>query len=364
MPLFLMAEPTTDRITLSAQGDLQPGGEEIEVTVSIEGSQVYTGYEMDITLPEGIELNYYDGEPDASMYTDDDCIYPYTKDRKTGVKTFSHTITTSYNAVAERTIRAACMPSGKAVFTAQSGKILTIYLKATPYAKPGAAKLQLSNCKLAVWDETTMQATGYVPEQTVIAGVSVGNNATVPVSVSSDAKWGTLMLPFATELPQGIEAYSCNSNDTQDLILKPEKSIEAFTPYIIYSENGFSENINGTVTDYPKTDIVTQGYLKASVAQQTLTQGYVLQKQNGTVQFYKVNSEAPVTVKVGKCWVELPQQLASKSSFGITIDNATATKALTAAPNTTAAYHTISGVKVREPQKGSVYIHNGKKFTR
>lgn len=363
MPLFLMAEPTTDRITLSAQGDLQPGGSEVKVTLGIEGSRLYTGYEMDITLPEGIELNYYKGSPDVSIFKSSGSVYPYEEDRDEN-KTYTHTITTSYNAVAERTIRVSCFSASNQEFTAKSGKILTIYLKATPYAKPGAAELQLSNCKLAVWDEATMQTTGYVPVQTVIEGVSVGNNATVPVSVSSDAKWGTLMLPFATELPQGIEAYSCNSNDTQDLILKPEKSIEAFTPYIIYSENGFSENINGTVTDYPETDIVTQGYLRASVAQQTLTQGYVLQKQNGTVQFYKVNSEAPVTVKVGKCWVELPQQLASKSSFGITIDNATATKALTAAPNTTAAYHTISGVKVREPQKGSVYIHNGKKFTR
>lgn len=366
MPLFVMAETTTDRVVLTAEGALQPGGEEVKVTVSLEGSRKYTAYNMDITLPQGVELNYYQGQPDIAMYTRDDCAYPFTSDRD-GNKTFTHAITATYGEVGEKVIRVLCNSSKNDNFKSETGgKLLTLYLKATAFAKPGDTALMLSNCKFATYDANTMQTTGYVPEQTTISGITIGTTATLPLAVSPTAKWATLMLPFATTLPAGVKAYSCASNDASNLILTPEESIEAYTPYIIYSENGCDQMLNGTVseTSYPESDILTKGYLRASITQQTLAQGYVLQKQNETVQFYKVNSEQPVTVKSGKCWVELPSELTAKAFFGITIGDATYVKALPATNNASSAYHTLNGIRVKNLRKGNIYIHNGRRFTR
>ncbi len=362
MSLFSLAETTTDRLILSSE-PLQPGGEEVKVTVSLEGSRKYTGYEMDITLPDGIELNYYKGAPDVALYKGDGCIYPFTEDRD-GLKTFTHTLTATYGEVAPRTIRIACISTSNENFKSTLGKLLTIYLKASAFAKPGDVSLALSNCKLATFDGETMKTTGYVPSQTAINGVTVGNNATVPVSVKS--QWGTLMLPFSAALPSDMKAYSCSSNDTENLFLSPVSSIQAFTPYIVYSENGFTGNLTGTVnaSDYPTTDIVTAGYLKASVKAQTVTEGYVLQKQGGVVQFYKVNSEKPVNIPEGKCWAVLPQQLAAKASFGIIIDNNTGIASPNASNTSANDYYTLDGIKVKQVRKGAIYINNGRKVIR
>ena len=363
MPLFAFAETTTDRLTLTPEKPLQPGGGEVRVTVSLEGSRIYTGYEMDITLPEGIELNYYKNAPDVALYKGSGCIYPFEEDRD-GNKTFTHTATVSYGEVAARTIRIACISTSSQNFTSTSGKLLTIYLKASAFAKPGDVSLALSNCKLATFDDKTMTTTGYVPEQKEISGITVGNNATVPVSVTS--QWGTLMLPFPAELPEGMKAYSCSSNDTENLILSPVNSIKAFTPYIVYSENGFTSNLTGTVnaSNYPASDIVTAGYLKASVKAQTVTEGYVLQKQGGVVQFYKVNSEKPVNIPAGKCWAVLPQQLAAKAAFGITVDNTTGIASPNVGNTSANDCYTLDGIKVNQVRKGTIYINNGRKVIR
>lgn len=363
IPLFSFADTTTDRLVLSSEQPLQPGGEEVEVTVSLEGTRIYTGYEMDITLPEGIELNYYEGKPDVAIYDYDDCIYAFTKDRK-GNKTFTHTVMATYGEVAARTIRIACISTSNENFTSTSGKLLTIYLKASAFAKPGDVSLALSNCKLATFDGETMQTTGYAPEQTEIRGVTVGNNATVPVSVTS--QWGTLMLPFSAALPVGMKAYSCSSNDAENLILSPVSDMKAFTPYIVYSENGFADNLKGTVdaSDYPTSDIVSAGYLKASVKAQTVTEGYVLQKQGGEVQFYKISSDKPVNVPEGKCWAVLPQQLAAKMSFGIVIDNTVSIASPYASNISANDYYTLDGIKVNHVHKGAIYINNGRKVIR
>lgn len=363
IPLFSFAEATADQLTLSSAQPLQPGGNEVKVTVSLEGSRRYTGYEMDITLPEGIELNYYNGAPDVAQYKANDCIYPFTEDRD-GNKTFTHTITASYGEVAARTIRITCISTSNENFKSNSGKLLTIYLKASAFAKPGDVSLALSNCKFATFDDKTLATTGYVPEQKEISGVSVGNNATVPVSVTS--QWGTLMLPFSASLPNGMKAYTCSSNDTENLILSPVSSMKAFTPYIVYSENGFTDNLTGTVNaqDYPTTDIITAGYLKASVKAQTVTEGYVLQKQNGNVQFYRISSEKPVNIPEGKCWAVLPQQLAAKMSFGLAIDKNTSIASPNISDTSANDYYTLDGIKVKQMNKGAIYINNGRKVIR
>ena len=365
LPILAMAaESTTDHLTLTAE-PLQPGGEEVEVTVSLDGSRLYTGYEMDLTLPEGVDLCYYDGEPDVTMYMKDDCIYPYTDKR--GQKIFTHGITATYGDIAPRTVRVVCVSSSNENFRYTSGKLLTLYLRASTYAKPGDVALALSNCKLATFDAETMTVTGYVPEQTFVGGLTVGTSATASLAVSPTVNWGTLMLPFPSALPDGVQAYSCSSHDSESLILSPVSSLQAFTPYIIYSASGYEGNLSGTVcaADYPTEGILTSGYLRASVALQTLSSGYVMQKQGIAAQFHRVAADKPITIKPGKCWVELPSSLASKGFLGVLVDGPNCIVPHAAdALGSSSTLHTLDGKPLQQMRKGGIYITKGKKYTR
>ena len=58
--------------------DLELGGdEETCFTVSLSGETIYTAFNMDIYLPDGIEVTMTDGDYDVYMNYDDD-VYPYT----------------------------------------------------------------------------------------------------------------------------------------------------------------------------------------------------------------------------------------------------------------------------------------------
>ncbi len=353
MPLLMMAETTTDKVVVTADGDLQPGGDEVKVTSSLEGSRLYTGYEIDIIIPDGITVLWGENEEDY-------CVIDYSMHSK------KHTITSNFLTIdGKPTLRIACIYTGSTSSSLRgtSGDLLTFKLKATLFAKPGPIVLGLENTKFGVFDNSTMQTTGYTPTQTTIAGLTIGNNATAQLSVSADTPWRTLMRPLTTTLPADVKAYSCPKANDESLILTPATEVKAFTPYIIYSDNGYSGTVSGTIPDYPQTDILTSGYLNAAVTPQTLTAGYVLQKHDSGVQFYAIDPNAPVTVQPGKCWVELPQTQASKPSFGFVINNSTGITEQSA-QSAAGAYHTLSGIKVSTPQPGTIYIHNGKKVIR
>lgn len=357
LPLTLMAETTTDRLSIAA-ATLQPGGAEVKVTVSLEGSRLYTGYEMDITLPEGVELNYYRGKPDVSR----NGIYPYDEDRDEN-KIYSHTVNVTYGEIGDKVVRIACSSSKNENFTDTNGSILVMYLKATPYAKPGAVTLGLSNCKFATYDNSTQTTTGYTVTQSQIEGITIGTSATCPVSVGATTNWSTCVLPFSADVPAGVEAYTCDSKDGSDLILRKAESLAAFTPYILYSEAGYNGNLTGTVTNYPETTTVSAGYLNAALAPQQVSSGYVLAKQNGVVKFYQVNPESPATIPAGKCWVTLPADSQSKG-LGLRIENATAAQAPSAVSAETTGGYTLGGASAVNAKKGEITVVKGKKFVR
>lgn len=361
---------TEDFLTLTPKAALGPGSndEKFYVTVSLDGNTVYSWLQADIVLPEGIEPIYENEAPRALLRTIENGMFTPTRtqngydadDEPIYITTYNtHSISAAFHILddGKRVIRVGITNTDMAKFAKTSGELFRFYIKATPYAKPQQNAISLENVELI-----TSNSQGYEPKVKTV-GVEVTANATCPVSVSSTNKWGTLMLPFDAKLPGDLKAYSCNSTSDQNLILTPVNQMLAFTPYIIYSEDGYNDNLTGTVNNYPQTDIVTDGYLNASVTAQTITQGYVMQKVNEEVMFCNVNSEKPVTVPAGKCWVQMPA-LGAKPSYGFAVDNATCTSPLTADEKQTDQFHTINGMTVNKLQQGAIFIHNGKKYTK
>ncbi len=120
---------------------------------------------------------------------------------------------------------------------------------------------------------------------------------TVGLTVT-EAGWATLMLPFDADLPDGLNAYTCESTEAGEekevanLVLTSAASLEANTPYIIqgaadtYEFKGYS---TATQNQY------TKGLLTGTYVQMPAVVGsYVLQNPKETgIGFYKVVDVIP-----------------------------------------------------------------------
>jgi hypothetical protein len=116
------------------------------------------------------------------------------------------------------------------------------------------------------------------------------NKLTVDYGVSP-AGYGTLILPFNAELPEGMTIYSCPSVDENGVLtLVEESSIERNKPYIVkatYGENYHFEGPEAIDADKPSFQ---EGILVGAVGKNVTLQkntDYILQVQDGKAAFYK-----------------------------------------------------------------------------
>ena len=144
------------------------------------------------------------------------------------------------------------------------GVVCLIGLVVSTYAKPGALSLALSDQAL-----TTADMTEYDPADVTDENVTISTTAKASLNISAANKWSTCILPFATALPEGVKAYSCSSknDDEQVFYLSDAASIEAYTPYVLYSESGYAGTLTGEVdaSQYPESGKVAAGYLTGAI---------------------------------------------------------------------------------------------------
>lgn len=104
---------TDDYVTL---GDLtvEPGKDEVyKLKVNLNGTQIYTAFEMDIKLPSGLEPvmekdSKGDMRPKVRLWKGTGTIFPFFEDEDEGIKDFSHSVIASYGAVDKNILRMAC----------------------------------------------------------------------------------------------------------------------------------------------------------------------------------------------------------------------------------------------------------------
>ena len=273
---------TSDTYTL--EGFWDEDGEELTevqvngvlqgLTVGLDGDnddpdRLYTAYNLDITFPYGFEVTKEDDVYDVYLNYDSD-IYPYTG-KKT--KTYTHTISGNWRN--GNTIRIACYSSSNQDLLGQTGNLFDVYFQATsPYVKPGLNKLSFSGMKLVI----TEGSQGYKPadmdkEFTV-------EEATMSVDVNIGAgRWGTLLLPFDQNVPAGMQAFTCGSVQDGKVKATAVSQMEAYKPYLVYSETGYSATLSGknSATKY-EAAVSASGYsengiLSGAVTPQTISTG-------------------------------------------------------------------------------------------
>lgn len=346
------AVETTDRISFQVVA-LTPGETETQyISLVIVGSRKYSAYNLDIKIPEGVELAFDEGEED--VYFDSDCIIPYSKGNP------KHQIDATYTAE-DRNLRISCVSMSNAEFKANSGVVCYIGLTVPAFTKPGALEIEMSGLNL-----TTADGTKYEPAAGTNTNVSIGTSAKADLSVSSANKWSTVILPFATELPAGLKAYTCNSKSDEEKVfyLTEATQIDAYTPYILYSESGYAGTLEGEVdaSQYPESGKVEAGYLTGAIEKQTTNEGYILQNKGEGVKFYLANPELSYTIPAGKCWATPTdaEQDSYDFSFAPTAVNSVAETVESKNENK----YDINGVMIDSPRKGQLYIQSRKKLLR
>jgi len=338
------ANETSDKLQFSSE-TLVPGETETQyVNLTLLGSRLYSGYNVEITIPEGVEPAYEDDELDL---------------QKGAILKNSHTVAGEYDTNT-RVLRVICSSSSNADFRQTSGVVCLIGLVVSTYAKPGALSLALSDQAL-----TTADMTEYDPADVTDENVTISTTAKASLSVSAANKWSTCILPFAASLPEGLKAYTCSSkdDDKQVFYLSDASSIEAYTPYILYSESGYTGTLTGEVdaSQYPASGKVAQGYLTGAVEAQTTNEGYILQKQSGVVKFYLADPSKTYTIPAGKCWATPPASTTQSYSF----EFPTAVKGIAeVAESKNESKYNLSGIMIDAPRKGQLYIQNGRKYVK
>lgn len=373
-------EEDSEELILNYVPDYDNDEEGAYFTVSLAGSDmIYNGYQMDIHLPAGMSVLHDEEDnlkvrlagPVAGASSSAETIYPYTytKVNKTlYTYTYQHGLT--LNILDDNVLRVVCVSmQGESDFKATSGDLLYVYVKASPYMKPGDVHVTIDNVVLNhnEWDPVNemYNAISYVPTVPcggTMSGVVSGECNDVPLVISATNHWSTCILPFATAIPDGVKAYTSSASDAENIFLAESESIEAYTPYILYSEGGYNGTVSGTVdaNNYPESGIVTAGNLTGAIVPQTVQSGYILQKHNETVMFYAIDENDSFFVPAGKCWMNIAANNAKALNF-VVENSETAIEQVKDANNTNIIYD-LTGRRINTIKQGGLYIKNGEKF--
>lgn len=178
---------------------------------------------------------------------------------------------------------------------------------------------------------------------------------------TTEAGWGTVVLPFKADIPSGVTIYSCAAAEGSTLTLVEVEAIEANKPYII--EGVWTANLTG---DAQGTKLVnTEGWLSGVYADQAAPAGsYVMQQLDGQVGFYKVGETAP-TVGANHAYLTVPAAAAEGArAFYLDDQTTTAISAIEALTSGNAQIFNANGAQLPRLQKGVNIIRqaDGKSF--
>lgn len=188
--------------------------------------------------------------------------------------------------------------------------------------------------------------------------------ATHTLSVT-DAGAATLVLPYETEIPKGVKAYTLTyASGNKAVATELTGVIPANTPVLVNAEKG-DYTFKATAKLTTKADKPVSGSLYGVWSEDVVPEGsYVLQSQSGTVAFYRVET-ADFKVKANQAYLYAPEAAGAKMlniDFG---GEATAINGVEAeASNANTQVYTIDGKKANRNNlaKGQVYVTKGKTF--
>ena len=200
------------------------------------------------------------------------------------------------------------------------------------------------------------------------------------ITLTTPSGWGTLMLPFTADIPEGLTVYACGGTtaDSNEAVLNLEEvtgGIQANTPYIVSASADFIHTFEGESTAGATT--YTAGLLTGTFIEiEAIENSYVLQNQDGNVGFYKVTADAKPKVGAYRAYLNAGSAGSNVQAFVLRdIDGDSTTAGINstiAEENTLVNVYNLSGIPVRRRVKANealnglqkgIYIVNGTKKT-
>lgn len=181
---------------------------------------------------------------------------------------------------------------------------------------------------------------------------------TVTMNTAGDYAYSTAYLPFAVDVPEGVEAFT-GAVDGEELALTSIEDgvIPARTAVVLRGTTAGSLALApSTAAGTAAADNALQGTLEAD--QSTPENTYVLSAFDGEAGFYKYTA---ATLPVGKAYLTLPAGTnVQKLSFSFGGQTTGIQGVQPAGEEKAATWYDLSGRRVTQPTKG-IYIVNGKK---
>ena len=363
---------TDDYVTLG-ELTVEPGKDEVyQLTVNLNGTQIYTAFEMDIKLPSGLEpVMVKDSKgvmrPKVWLWMGENTVFSLIEGP--GYNIPSHTLIASYGAVGKNILRMSCYSGTVENFTATSGTLVTIYCKASPYLKPGKNDVCITECHFTANEKVTVDGkeTTHIQQYNCkdrTETIKALAHSTATISVSAKNQWGSCVVPFdIPELPSGLEAYTVTDRESGIAYLKPQTSIQAYTPVLLHSENGFSGTFSGDVDETKYKEVAQQDIIYGAIVPQTKNDGFVLQNLGDGVKLYAMSGQT-FEIPAGKCWVE-PTFTNGPQYMEMVIDDGTTGIGSAECSNGAAqhepVFYSLDGKRVENPLPGNIYIVDGQK---
>lgn len=310
---------------------------------------LYSGFQMGITVPEGISINQV--KSGRVMVND----AKLNADRFDGL---GHSLIT--NMPNSKTIKLGCMDTSQnAEFYNDDAdgniveELFTIGLVASPEMINGEYTVEMWDLEMIHKDATGVKPsnTNLTAKMTVTGGQNA-NDKEVLYELT-EAGYGTIILPFDAELPEGMNAYTCTALDGDKVVTEEQPRILANTPMLLQGTPG---NYSFTGESSSDKDSYTEGVLTGVYPATNITCGYVLQTQQGVTGFYRVDDSNQKTVPANHCYLNVTSNVKV-----ITLDFADKINGIIAARQSSA--YDLNGRNATKNVKGIV-VKKGRKVIR
>lgn len=193
----------------------------------------------------------------------------------------------------------------------------------------------------------------------------------VNLNIVGDASYSTLYLDFDVTTDEDTKAYYITTASTNSATLTEVDNnghdIPANTAVVLINSAAASSATFAVTSGLPSVIETGSNLLKGTLASMTLdlgstTPNYSLGVLDDQIGFYKFNDGSTTTITLGahKAYLEVPGA-SSSSGFTLSLDDVTGINEIVNSKSSNSKCYDLWGRKVAAPQKGEIYIVNGKK---
>lgn len=350
LAVALMAK-AQDFVLTVADVSIKQGDKAVTVNIetsSAENVDLYSAYQFDLVIPECLSVPYNEEEETYAYYDEEE--EDFIRCFSSLINKDSHSINVKQQS--DGSWRVLTYSGSNANFRSNKGNVvLTLNALIKDGTKPGRYPIYIKESSALF---ATSKAAAEDGSEAVRPSLEAGTlfvSAVITYELKAD--YGTLILPFAADLPDGLKAYSCAEVEGNVLTLVEAESLAANTPYIMGGAKG---SYAFTGAPIPSDATLTAGLLTGVLEDTDAPAGsYVLQNNTNGLGFYKVGSVIP-TVKAYRCYLTYAGEA---SALMYRFGGTTNISNIEAEGNN--AMYDILGRKVVGPAQKGVYILNGKK---